>query len=151
MLFRSDRWREVCEMYTQVNLMFGDIIEVTPTSKVVGDMALFMVGNNLGRGDVESGNRELSFPESVVEFFEGRLGEPPGGFPKALQARILRGKKAIVGRPGASLPPADFEDSKKQLRQVTSIEPDFQEVLSYILYPKVFPDLVEHQIGRAHV
>jgi len=141
----GDRWREVCEMYTQVNLMFGDIIKVTPTSKVVGDMALFMVGNNLGRGDVESGNRELSFPESVVEFFEGRLGEPPGGFPKALQARILRGKKAIVGRPGASLPPADFEDSKKQLRQVTSIEPDFQEVLSYILYPKVFPDLVEHQ------
>lgn len=141
----GDRWREVCEMYTQVNLMFGDIIKVTPTSKVVGDMALFMVGNGLSRQDVESGSRELSFPESVVEFFEGRLGEPPGGFPKSLQARILRGKKPIVGRPGASLPPADFQASKEQLQQTTGIAPDFQDVLSYILYPKVFPEFVEHQ------
>ncbi len=104
----ADRWREVCRMYAEVNLLFGDIIKVTPTSKVVGDMALFMVGNNLTPAEVTDGTRELSFPESVVEFFEGRLGEPPGGFPPALQKRVLRDRKPIKGRPGASLPPADF-------------------------------------------
>src|SRR5205085_2554346 len=102
------RWPEVCRLYAEVNRMFGDIIKVTPTSKVVGDMALFMVGNNLTPADVQDGPRELAFPDSVVEFFEGRLGQPPGGFPKALQKRVLRGRKPLRGRPGASLPPADF-------------------------------------------
>src|SRR5262249_20517076 len=86
------RWREVCRM-------FGDVIKVTPTSKVVGDMALFMVGNNLTPTDVLEGRRELSFPESVVAFFEGRLGQPPGGFPEALQKRVLRGRKPLTDRP----------------------------------------------------
>ncbi|MFM8933635.1 MAG: pyruvate carboxylase, partial [Gemmataceae bacterium] len=86
----GDRWREVCKMYAQVNILFGDIVKVTPTSKVVGDMALFMVGNNLGPRDILDGNRELSYPESVVEFFEGRLGEPYGGFPAELRKRVLR-------------------------------------------------------------
>src|SRR5207302_8955001 len=95
------RWAEVCRMYALVNQMFGDIIKVTPTSKVVGDMALFMVGNSLKPEDVLEGDRELAFPESVVEFFEGRLGQPPGGFPKTLQKRILRGRKPMRGRPGA--------------------------------------------------
>src|SRR5215831_17761727 len=104
----EERWREVCRMYAAVNRMFGDIIKVTPTSKVVGDMALFMVGNNLTPDDVLTGTRELSFPESVIEFFEGRLGEPPGGFPEALQKRVLRGRQPLRGRPGASLPPIDF-------------------------------------------
>ncbi|HTU19022.1 MAG TPA: pyruvate carboxylase, partial [Gemmataceae bacterium] len=97
-LGQEARWREVCRMYAEVNRLFGDIIKVTPTSKVVGDMALFMVGNNLTAEDVLHGKRELSFPESVVEFFEGRLGEPPGGFPEQLQKRVLRGRQALRGR-----------------------------------------------------
>src|SRR5260370_33080306 len=103
--------------------MFGDVIKVTPTSKVVGDMALFMVGNNLTPADVLGGSRELAFPESVVEFFEGRLGEPPGGFPPALQKRVLRGRQPIQGRPAARLPPADLaptaREREKQLGRAT--------------------------------
>ena len=98
--------------------MFGDIVKVTPTSKVVGDMALFMVANNLTPADVLDGPRELAFPESVVEFFEGRLGEPPGGFPEKLQKRVLRGRKPMTGRPGASLPPADFAATKADLEKL---------------------------------
>src|SRR5207249_5980764 len=97
----ENRWPEVVKMYAEVNQLFGDIVKVTPTSKVVGDMALFMVGNNLTPDDVLEGKRELSFPESVVEFFEGRLGPPPGGFPEKLRQRVLRGKPGIEGRPGA--------------------------------------------------
>src|SRR5262249_18642894 len=100
----GDRWREVCRAYAEVNRLVGDIVKVTPTSKVVGDMAIFLVGNNLTAQDVLTGERELAYPESVVEFFEGRLGTPPGGFPAELQRRVLRGRKPIEGRPGASLP-----------------------------------------------
>src|SRR5215831_3454198 len=103
------RWHEVCRAYSQVNLLFGDIIKVTPSSKVVGDMALFLAANNLTPEDVFDPHRELAFPESVVEFFEGRLGQPPGGFPPALQARVLKGRKASTERPGAGLPAADLE------------------------------------------
>ena len=97
------RWHEVCKAYTQVNQLFGDIIKVTPSSKVVGDMALFVVANNLTPDDVLDPARELAFPESVVEFFEGRLGQPPGGFPPALQARVLKGRPPLTKRPGANL------------------------------------------------
>ncbi len=138
------RWHEVCATYAEVNRLFGDIIKVTPTSKVVGDMALFMVGNNLTAKDVLEG-RELSFPESVVEFFEGRLGPPPGGFPPALQARILRGRKPLEGRPGASLPPADFHAAKREVERTVGRPVNDKEVLSYLLYPRVFPDLAAHQ------
>jgi pyruvate carboxylase len=139
------RWREVCRMYAEVNRMFGDIIKVTPTSKVVGDMALFMVGNNLTANDVLTGPRELSFPESVVEFFEGRLGEPPGGFPEALQKRVLRGRQPLRGRPGASLPPIDFAAARGTVEQQVGRPVSDRELLSYLLYPRVFPDLAAHQ------
>jgi pyruvate carboxylase len=139
------RWREVCRMYAEVNRMFGDIIKVTPTSKVVGDMALFMVGNNLSEQDVVSGSRELAFPESVVEFFEGRLGEPPGGFPPELQRRVLRGRTPLSGRPGAHLPPADFTATRGKLEQLLGHPVGDKDVLSYLLYPRVFPDLAAHQ------
>jgi pyruvate carboxylase len=139
------RWREVCRMYSEVNRMFGDIIKVTPTSKVVGDMALFMVGNNLTPDDVLHGPRELSFPESVVEFFEGRLGEPPGGFPKELQKRVLRGRQPLHGRPGASLPPIDFAAARATLEQQIGRAVTERELLSYLLYPRVFPELAAHQ------
>jgi pyruvate carboxylase len=141
----ADRWREVCRGYAEVNRLFGDIIKVTPTSKVVGDMALFMVGNNLTPPEVLDGTRELAFPESVVEFFEGRLGQPPGGFPEKLQRRVLRGRQPITGRPGASLPPADFAVSRKTLEQQIGRGVNERELLSYLLYPRVFPDLAAHQ------
>ncbi len=141
----ESRWREVCRMYAEVNRMFGDIIKVTPTSKVVGDMALFMVGNNLKPDDVLHGTRELSFPESVVEFFEGCLGEPPGGFPTELQKRVLRGRQPMKGRPGATLPPLDFAAERTTLEHQIGRSANDRELLSYLLYPRVFPDLAAHQ------
>ena len=141
----ESRWREVCQMYAEVNRLFGDIIKVTPTSKVVGDMALFMVGNNLTPAEVLDGPRELAFPESVVEFFEGRLGEPPGGFPEKLQKRVLRGRKPIQGRPGASLPPVDFEAQRTELQLKIGRAANDQELMAYLMYPRVFPDLAKHQ------
>jgi pyruvate carboxylase len=139
------RWAAVCRMYAEVNRLFGDIIKVTPTSKVVGDMALFMVGNNLTAEDVLNGPRELAFPESVVELFEGRLGQPPGGFPKQLQKRILRGRKPMRGRPGASLPPADFAATRRMLEKRLHRPISEREVVTHLLYSRVFPDFAEHQ------
>ncbi|HTK76892.1 MAG TPA: pyruvate carboxylase, partial [Gemmataceae bacterium] len=140
----ESRWHDVVRMYGAVNQMFGDIIKVTPSSKVVGDMALFMIANNLSPAEVLEGPRELAFPESVVEFFEGRLGQPPGGFPKKLQQRILRGRKPIRGRPGANLPPADFEATRDELQRRFKHAITDQEVVSHLLYPRVFPDYMEH-------
>src|SRR5262249_16216857 len=128
-----------------VNQLFGDIIKVTPTSKVVGDMALFMVANNLTPRDVVEGERELAFPESVVELFEGRLGQPPGGFPKQLQKRVLRGRKPLRGRPGATLPPADFDATRRQLERQLHRSVNDQEVVTSLLYPPVFPEFAAHQ------
>ena len=110
----ASRWLEVCKAYSQVNLLFGNIIKVTPSSKVVGDMALFVVANNLTSEDVLDPARELAFPESVVEFFEGRLGQPPGGFPEALQARVLKGRLPLHDRPGARLAAADIPAAREK-------------------------------------
>src|SRR5437763_8606281 len=107
-------------------------------------MALFMVGNNLSPAEVVDGDRELAFPQSVVEFFEGRLGQPPGGFPKKLQQRVLRGRKPIRGRPGASLPPADIEATRDELQRRFKHAITDQEVVSHLLYPRVFPEYMEH-------
>jgi len=139
------RWHDICRAYSEVNELFGDIVKVTPTSKVVGDMALFMVGNNLAPKDVLEGERELAFPESVVEFFEGRLGQPPGGFPKALQKRVLRGRKPLRGRPGASLPPVDFAAARLELEKKVRRAVDDQELVTSLLYPRVFADFADHQ------
>jgi pyruvate carboxylase len=139
------RWPEVCRTYAEVNRLFGDIIKVTPTSKVVGDMALFLVANNLTTADVLEGRRELAFPESVVEFFEGRLGQQPGGFPEAVQKRVLRGRKPLEGRPGATLPPADFAAARAQLEKQLHRPVSDRELLAYLLYPRVFPDYTAHR------
>jgi pyruvate carboxylase len=136
----EERWPEVCRMYAEVNRMFGDIVKVTPTSKVVGDMALFMVANNLTPTEVIDGTRELAFPESVVEFFEGRLGEPPGGFPEKLQKRVLRGRKPMTGRPGASMAPADFAATRAYLEKLIGRPVNDCEVVTQLLYPRVFPE-----------
>jgi pyruvate carboxylase len=141
----GDRWHEVCHAYAEVNQLFGDIIKVTPTSKVVGDMALFLVANNLMPGDVLDSRRDLAFPESVVELFEGRLGQPPGGFPKALQKRVLRGRKPLRGRPGASLPPADFDRTSRELDQKLQRPVTERDAVTQLLYPRVFPELAAHQ------
>jgi len=141
----GDRWHEVGRMYAAVNKLFGDIVKVTPTSKVVGDMTLFMIANHLTPEMVLDPKREIAFPESVIEFFEGKLGQPPGGFPPALQTRILRGRKPLTERPGATLPPADFEKARRDLESKLRVSPDEQEVISYLLYPKVFVDYAEYQ------
>jgi pyruvate carboxylase len=141
----GDRWPEVGKMYAAVNQMFGDIVKVTPTSKVVGDMALFMLANNLTPEMVLDAKKEIAFPESVVEFFEGKLGQPPGGFPAALQARILRGRKPLTDRPGATLPPADLAKARKELEPKLRRAPTDTDVISYLLYPKVFAEYAEHE------
>ncbi|MDX5475259.1 MAG: pyruvate carboxylase [Bacillaceae bacterium] len=139
----GDRWEEVKNMYRTVNDMFGDIVKVTPSSKVVGDMALFMVQNNLTEHDVLEKGETLDFPDSVIELFEGYLGQPHGGFPKELQKVILKGREPISVRPGELLDDVNFDDIKEKLfttlnRQVTS-----HEMISYALYPKVFLDYQE--------
>ncbi len=113
----ESRWRDVAHTYAEVNQLFGDIVKVTPSSKVVGDMALFMVTNNLKAADVLDPERHLAFPKSVVEFFRGDIGQPTGGFPKDLQKIILGKEKAIgkQGRPGASLPKVNLEETREQL------------------------------------
>jgi pyruvate carboxylase len=140
----GSRWHEVVKMYSEVNRLFGDIIKVTPTSKVVGDMALFMVGNNLTPREILEGTRELAFPESVVEFFLGRLGQPVGGFPEKLQQRVLRGRKPLQDRPGALLPPADFAGSRRGLEEQLRRPINDREVISALLYPRVFPEFAAH-------
>src|SRR6266550_4416326 len=113
------RWREAEKMYAEVNQLFGDIVKVTPSSKVVGDMTLFLMAKELQPKDVLGldGNHDVPFPNSVVEMFSGALGVPPGGWPKKLQKIILRGREPCKGRPGASLPAVDFEQEQKQLEQ----------------------------------
>jgi pyruvate carboxylase len=138
----GDRWKEIARAYAEVNELFGDIVKVTPSSKVVGDMALFMVTNNLSAMDVLSGAKPLNFPRSVVEMMQGMLGQPEGGWPKVLQKIILNsaGVKPIKGRPGASLPKADFAATAKELEGKIKRKPSDLEVITYLLYPQVFTD-----------
>ncbi len=140
----ASRWPEVCKAYSDVNILFGDIVKVTPSSKVVGDMALFLVANNLAPEDTLDPSRELAFPESVVEFFEGRLGQPPGGFPKPLQERILKGRPAKTERPGADLPDADLVAARKKASELLGEPASERDALSLTIYPRVFPDLAAH-------
>lgn len=136
------RWEEVKDMYHRVSMMFGDLIKVTPSSKIVGDMALFMVQNDLTEEDVYAKGDVLDFPASVVEFFEGRIGVPYQGFPEKLQRIILKGRQQITERPGAVLPPVDFNGVRAKLQQMGAPDSD-EAVSSYCLYPKVFTDWVE--------
>ncbi|MGE6203145.1 pyruvate carboxylase [Guptibacillus hwajinpoensis] len=141
----GERWDDVKRMYRRVNEMFGDIVKVTPSSKVVGDMALYMVQNNLTEDDVYERGESLDFPDSVVELFQGYLGQPYQGFPKELQQIILKGREPITSRPGELLEPVNFTDLKETLyhklnRQVTS-----HDLISYALYPKVYLEYAEVQ------
>jgi pyruvate carboxylase len=140
----AHRWHDVCKVYADVNQLFGDIVKVTPTSKSVGDMALFMVANNLTNDDILNSDRELAFPESVVDLIGGMMGQPPGGFPKKVKQRILRDRKPMTGRPGATLPAADFKQAAEEVQKVLGREPNKREVVSYLLYSKVFTDFATH-------
>jgi pyruvate carboxylase len=142
----ADQWSTVCHTYAQANQLFGDIVKVTPTSKAVGDMALFMVANELGPEDVLDQNRELAFPASVIDLVGGMMGQPTGGFPEDITKVILRGEAPLLDRPGKSLPPADFDQAKIDVQKMLQREPSHAEVVSYLLYPKVFEDFAKHQV-----
>ena len=134
----GDEWDEVKEMYARVNQMFGDIVKVTPSSKVVGDMALFMVQNDLTEEDVLTKGHSIDFPDSVVELLMGYLGQPQGGLPEELQKVVLKGKEPITVRPGELLEAVDFDALRAELYQELGREVTDFEVLAYALYPKVF-------------
>ena len=137
------RWNEVARTYRDVNDMFGDIVKVTPTSKVVGDMALSMVSAGLTRAEVEDPSVEVSFPESVVQLMKGELSQPPGGFPKGIQAKVLKGEQPIEGRAGAQMPPVDFDATRAELAKKIEREPNDFDLASYLMYPKVFVDFAQ--------
>src|SRR5438874_1930743 len=127
-------------MYAEVNQLFGDIVKVTPSSKVVGDMTLFLMAKEMQPKDVLAldGRNDVPFPNSVVEMLSGTLGVPPGGWPRKLQRIILRGRTPVKGRPSANLPPVNFEQEQKQLAQRVGHALGRDDLLSYLLYPDVF-------------
>ena len=135
----GDRWPEVCRMYAKVNMMFGDIIKVTPSSKVVGDMTLFMVQNGLTEEDIYEKGNTLDFPQSVVDFFDGKLGTPYGGFPEKLQKIILRGEKPHLESQPEDV---DFEKVKEEMKE-KNLPLREEDISSYCIYPKVFSDYVD--------
>ncbi|MDX1782421.1 MAG: biotin/lipoyl-containing protein, partial [Thalassovita sp.] len=137
----EERWHEVAQTYADVNQMFGDIVKVTPSSKVVGDMALMMVSQGLTRADVENPEVELSFPDSVVDMMRGSLGQPPGGWPAAIQKKILKGEKAFTDRPGLHAAPVDIEETRaKVIKELEGKPVDDEDLNGYLMYPKVFTD-----------
>ena len=140
-----ERWDECKEMYHKVNMMFGDIVKVTPSSKVVGDMAMFLVKNNLEPEDVFTSKEDLAFPESVVGMFKGMLGQPYQGWPEELQKIVLKGEQPITCRPGELLEPVDFEEEKLRLEEKLGHRIDDRALVSNILYPNVFPEFDRHR------
>lgn len=140
------RWSEVSDAYAQVNLLFGDIVKVTPTSKVVGDMALFMVSNHLTAEDISNPALDIDFPESVVSLFKGELGTPAHGFPVALQQKVLKGTAPLHDRPGAIMPAVDLSQQKQSLRNIFGDLIDDQALASYLMYPKVFNEFMQHKL-----
>ncbi|MBB3457031.1 pyruvate carboxylase [Rhizobium sp. BK313] len=134
------RWHEVAQAYADANQMFGDIVKVTPSSKVVGDMALMMVSQDLTVADVVSPEREVSFPESVVSMLKGDLGQPPAGWPEALQKKALKGEAPYTVRPGSLLADADLDAERKAIETKLERKVDDFEFASYLMYPKVFTD-----------
>lgn len=139
------QFTEVKEKYREANEILGDIVKVTPSSKMIGDLAIFMVQNNLTKDNILEKGQALNFPDSVVTYFKGFMGQPMGGFPEELQKIVLKGEKPITCRPGELLPPVDFEEVKEKLRNDLGVEPDMKMVLSYCLYPRVLEDFIRHR------
>ncbi len=144
----EERWHEVAQAYADVNRMFGDIVKVTPSSKVVGDMALMMVAQGLSPAQVMDPATEVSFPDSVVDMMRGNLGQPPGGWPEALQKKVLKGEAATTERPGKHLPPVDIEDTRQKVsKELNGKTVDDEDLNGYLMYPKVFMDYMgRHRI-----
>lgn len=134
------RFRDVKEMYMQVNAMLGDIVKVTPSSKMVGDLAIFMVQNDLTPDTICEKARNMDFPDSVVSYFEGMMGQPEGGFPKELQRVVLKGKTAIKCRPGEMLPAENFSQIKSYLDEKFHMDANDRQIMSYAMYPKVYEE-----------
>ena len=139
------RWHEVARAYHDANLMFGDIVKVTPSSKVVGDMALMMVSQDLTVADVENPARDIAFPDSVVSMLRGDLGQSPGGWPEGLQKKALKGEAPITVRPGSLLKPADLSASRRDIEEKLGRKLGEQEFASWLMYPKVFSDFAAAQ------
>ncbi|MER8742832.1 pyruvate carboxylase [Mesorhizobium sp. M1004] len=139
------RWHEVAQAYHDVNLMFGDIVKVTPSSKVVGDMALMMVSQDLTVADVENPAKDIAFPDSAVSMLRGDLGQSPGGWPAKLQKKALKESKPITERPGSLLKPADLKASRKEIEQKLERKLSEYEFASWLMYPKVFTDFAAAQ------
>jgi pyruvate carboxylase len=138
------RFNDVKEMYKEVNNMVGDIVKVTPSSKMVGDLAIFMVKNDLTPENIYEKAKYLAFPDSVVSYFQGMMGQPEWGFPEELQKLVLKDEEPITVRPGELLPPEDFESHKDYLRGKYGFEPDDRDAVSYALYPDVFEGYIKH-------
>ena len=136
----GSRWEECKDMYRKVNDMFGDLVKVTPSSKIVGDMAMFMVQNNLEPQDVYDRGHELIFPQGVIDFFKGMIGQPYGGFPEKLQKIILKGEPALTHRPGELLEPADLVLKRDELENKLGHKVSERDALSAVLYPGVFEE-----------
>jgi pyruvate carboxylase len=134
------RWPEVAQAYAEVNEMFGDIIKVTPSSKVVGDLAMFMVSSGLTRENVLDPDNAVAFPSSVEQFFHGELGQPYGGFPQALQKKVLKGKAPLTKRPGEALPPADLQALRTQAQGALGHDINERQFASWLMYPQVYAD-----------
>ncbi|MFJ1251195.1 pyruvate carboxylase [Cupriavidus sp. CuC1] len=134
------QWARVATTYAEVNQLFGDIVKVTPTSKVVGDMALYMVANNLSADMVLAPDSNIQFPDSVVSLFRGDLGFPEQGFPRALQDKVLNGMAPLTARPGAVMPPADMEAAHAAVQALLGHAPTENDISAYLMYPKVFAD-----------
>lgn len=139
------QWPEIAQAYADVNIMFGDIVKVTPSSKVVGDMALHLVANQLSTADILDPDKETSVPDSVVSMCRGEMGYPADGFPAALQAKLLRGATPIEGRAGAHIPPVDLERLREQAEAEVGQALSANDLASYLMYPKVFKDFCAHK------
>ena len=143
----EEKWHDIAETYADVNQMFGDIVKVTPSSKVVGDMALMMVAQNLSRDDVENPKTDVAFPESVVDMLRGNLGQPPGGFPKHIVKKALKGEKPNLARPGKNLEPIDLEKTRQEISdKLDGMKIDDEDLNGYLMYPKVFLDYMERHL-----
>ncbi len=137
----EDRWHEVAQTYADVNQMFGDIVKVTPSSKVVGDMALMMVSQGLSRADVEDPETDVAFPDSVIDMLSGNLGQPPGGWPAGIVNKVLKGKNGDTSRPGKHLKPVDLQVTRAEItEQLDGFKIDGEDLNGYLMYPKVFMD-----------
>ena len=141
----ESRWHEVAKTYSVVNDMLGDVIKVTPTSKMVGDMALSMVSSGIGRKEAEDPEREVAFPDSVKSYFLGELGQPYGGFPPKLQAKVLKSEKPITNRPGENLPKANLDELRKEAETKVGVTISDEEFQSYLMYPAVFVEYMSHR------